>query len=252
MNTQQLPLFGKIAVITGASGGVGYATCIRLAQQGATVIGLVRNIERATQLFSQLANPKCNHMLVQADITETAQIKIAVSKIANQFGKCDMLVNAAGSTQSIPHKELLNLTDDIFNKIININLVSIFAVIREFSELLRISNDGLIINISSVAGIRIGGSNLAYAAAKAGIESLTRNLSIALAPSIRIISVAPSYMDTGFIPGSNTVTSIQQAQQTPLGRNVTPDDVAAVVESCATTMKFITGQCITVDGGRSL
>ena len=253
MNSYLTRLSGKIAVVVGAAGGVGWATCSRLAQQGATVIGLVRkDVDKANNLFLQLPPASLAHRVIQADITDTNQLAHAAEIIKNQFGKCDILINAAGSTQSILHKDLNNLTDEIFAEIVNINLVSIFATIREFSSLLIASNNGLIVNVSSIAGSGTGGSNLAYAAAKAGVESLTRNLSIALAPSIRIVSVAPSYMETGFVPNAASTRAKHELSMTPLGRNATPDDVAAVIESCATTMTFVTGQTIIVDGGRSV
>jgi 3-oxoacyl-[acyl-carrier protein] reductase len=246
-------LSGKIAVVSGATGGVGYATCQRLARQGATVVGLVRkNLDDAKVKFAQLPNPELEHLVILADVTNTTQIKFAVDTITTQFGRCDILVNAAGSTQLISHHELTQLTDDIFHSIIDSNLFSVFATIREFYQLLISSQSGLIINISSLVASRSGGSNLAYASAKAGVESLTRNLARVMAPTVRVIGIAPSYMETGFVPTAGPEKAKYEAERTPLGRNVTPDDIAAVIESCATNMTFITGQCIMVDGGRSL
>jgi 3-oxoacyl-[acyl-carrier protein] reductase len=112
--------------------------------------------------------------------------------------------------------------------------------------------DGLIVNVSSIAGITGSGSNLAYAAAKAGVDLLTKALGKALAPQIRVIAVSPGVVDSSFVPGRGAEFNEKAAATIPLKRIGHVDDTAAAIEACATTMRFATGSRFVVDGGRSL
>jgi NAD(P)-dependent dehydrogenase (short-subunit alcohol dehydrogenase family) len=237
-------LEGQTVVIAGAAGGVGWAVAESMAALGARVIGIVRRDVEAFQIkLNTLAG---NHTALLADITKKAQLAQVISNIT----QCDILVNSAGHSKVVPHKDLTGLDDELFDSIIKTNLSSVFSTIRHFVPLLKQSPNGLIVNISSAAAIRTGGSNLAYAAAKAGIESLTRNLAVALAP-IRVVSVCPSALDTGFLDLPAEFYN-KVAAATPLKRIGTAQDVANAVEAIATTMRFATGNSIVVDGGRTL
>jgi 3-oxoacyl-[acyl-carrier protein] reductase len=127
-----------------------------------------------------------------------------------------------------------------------------FATIRAFEPLLRASGNGLIVNISSIAATTGIGSNIAYCAAKAGLDIMAVSLGRALAPAIRVVNVAPGVVDTTFVPGRDQAWSDKQALTTPMKRIGSTDDIAAAVEACATTLKFTTGTTIQVDGGRHL
>ena len=157
-------------------------------------------------------------------------------------------------------KELQNIFDQFDNS--NLRHKVILAdntKTEEFKEatmniapLLKKSSHGLIVNISSASALHPRrGSNIAYAAAKAGLESMTKNLALAFAPGIRVISICPSAMNTGFLELSDEFYE-KEANDTPLKRIPLPDDVASVVEACATNMRFVTGNCFVVDGGRLL
>ena len=187
-------LNGQTAVIAGAMGGIGYATAQRLADRGARIIGLVRrNIETAQQRLDQLPNSHLKHRVILTDVTDRDQLSLA----RNQIDRCDILVNASGSSVHIPHFRIDLLSDKIFDNILTDNLRSQFSVIRTFLPLIKQSPSGLIVNLGSTAGTGTGGSNIAYAAAKAGIDSLTRNLSMAILPA-RIINVTFSGVETNF------------------------------------------------------
>jgi 3-oxoacyl-[acyl-carrier protein] reductase len=128
----------------------------------------------------------------------------------------------------------------------------VFSTVCVFVDRLRQSTSGQIINISSASAIRSGiGSNLAYAAAKAGVESLTKNLALCLAPQVRVMSVAPSVLNTGFLNPTQEYYD-KAIATTPLRRLCTVEDVADTVEAIAVHMKFTTGNCFVVDGGRTL
>lgn len=239
----------KTVVITGSSGQIGYATALRLAQAGARIIGLVhRNIDHANELFSKLPNQHLNHLIIQASIIDSDSLKNAV----NQIDKCDILVNAAGTLNPIPPKEIDKLTDEIFDEMLAVNLRGVFSTIREFVPLLQTSDEGLIINISSQSGQRASNSCVAYAASKAGLDLMTRTLALSLAPKIRVIGIAPGYLETA----TSKVTRLQSnevlAESSPLKRIASGDDVAAAVEAYATLIKYATGITVLLDGGRLL
>lgn len=244
----------QVVVITGVMGGIGLATAKRLAARGARVVGIVRrNVEIAQQELDNLPNSHLGHFAILADVTQESQMKEAVKTVLIKTGQCNILVNTAGSTFRIPHNDLDKLTDDFFDDIVKNNLRSYFTVIRAFTPLLKKSRNALIVNIGSVAGTNAGGgSNMAYCAAKAGIDSLTKNLSRALAPDIRVMGVNPGALATKFVP--NTVPGYLEAiaKTTPLKRVPTVEDIAATVEACATLLRFTTGNTIAIDGGRTV
>jgi len=233
----------KTVVITGGVGQVGWAISNRLAGLGATVVALVRrDLEESNARMSRLS-PKCYSVL--ADVTDSNSLVSAAQKI----GRCDILINAAGYTRSIQTIKLQDLTDDIFDEIVNTNLRGTFSTIRAFQPFM---SDGVIINISSTAGLRASTSNLAYGAAKAGIDLMTKTLAKSLAPKIRVVGIAPGYLEkatSGAVkpPGANE----QIANMTPLKRVGEAQDIAQMVESVIFN-KHITGQTIVVDGGISL
>jgi len=242
-------LDGKVVVITGAMGGIGYASATRLAAKGARIIGIVRrNIEEAQAKLNQLPNPELNHLAVLADVTNKEQLKAAFKQVS-EIGRCDVLINNAGKTIRIPWQDTHLLSDDMFDRITRDNVRSYFSVIRTFVPLLKATEESVVVNISSVAAQRGGGSNLAYCAAKAGVDSLTRNLSQSIAP-VRVVSVSPGGIDTGFVPNPADGYYDHIAKATPLKRGPTVEDVAAAVEAVVTLLRFTNGQVINVDGGR--
>ncbi len=237
-------LNGQVAVITGAAGGVGFATAKQLAKAGAKIVGIVRrNVEEMQARLNELGD---GHRAMLADVTNSEQLRLVVS----QLEQCDILINNAGASVPIDHKNLTSLTDEVFERTIRVNLNGTFYTTREFLPLLRKSPNALIINISSASSFRTGGSNIAYAAAKAGVDSLTRNLAKALAP-IRVVSINPTLIKTNFTQQSDLYYH-NAGMGTPLKRVVTVEDVASTVEALATTVRFTTGNNILLDGGRTL
>jgi 3-oxoacyl-[acyl-carrier protein] reductase len=163
-----------------------------------------------------------------------------------------ILVNSAGHTKAVPAVDLEALSDELIDDILRANFRGVFATIRAFAPLLKASGDGLIVNISSIASFTGTGSNLAYAAAKAGVDVVGDALARALAPQVRVISVSPGVVDSGFVPGRGADFNTKTAATIPLRRVGTVDDVAAAVQACATTLRYATGTRIVVDGGRHL
>ena len=152
----------------------------------------------------------------------------------------------------MPANDLEALTDSLFDEILQSNLRGVFATIRAFAPLLKASGDGLIVNVSSIAGFTGTGSNLAYVAAKAGVDVLTKSLAKVLAPQVRVLAVSPGVVDSSFVPGRGADFNDKAAATIPLKRIGTVEDIASAIEACATTMRFATGSRFVVDGGRSL
>lgn len=246
-------LENKVVVITGGNGKVARASAEKLADLGARIISIVRqNVEEAQESLNQLSNNHLNHFAILASVKDSQAMKQAASIVKERAGKCNILINAAGITAHAP--DIKSLTDDMFDDIIMTNLRGTVVTIREFYDLLKIENDSLIINVSSTSAFRSARGNLAYVAAKSGINSVTQNLGKNFGPSIRVVGVAPGYLEhstSGALP--RTADQNKQAIGiSALRRLGTANDIAEVIENLSTSMKFITGQTIIVDGGMTL
>jgi 3-oxoacyl-[acyl-carrier protein] reductase len=242
---------GQVAVVTGAAGGIGSAICKKLAEAGVTVVMLYRqNAEGAKALLESL--PGSGHLVLQADVIDSNSLQCAADEVAKKFGRVDLLVNNAGITKQVPHDDLDALEDDLIDTIFQTNWRGAFACVRAFRGLLEQSENALIVNISSVAG-QIGlGSNVAYCASKAALDSMTRSLARALAPKIRVVSVSPGWVLGEYASRMNSSMIELQKQKTPLNKLATAEDVAEAVYAVAVHLKHSTGCIIPVDGGRPL
>lgn len=242
---------GKVAVVTGGAGGIGSAICKRLADAGASVVITYNsNAVKATALMEQLKEN--NHVAFHAPVNNSEALSALADFIQEKYGRLDILVNNAGITTPVAHDNLGGLTDEWIDKIFTTNFRGSFAMIRACKNLLLQSDDALVVNISSVSAISGIGSNVAYCASKAAIDSMTRSLARALAPKIRVVSVSPGWVMGEYARTVDPVFLQKQLDATPLNRFATPEDVADAVYALATTLKFTTGSIIPVDGGRLL
>ncbi|KRB48863.1 SDR family NAD(P)-dependent oxidoreductase [Phenylobacterium sp. Root700] len=251
MTQNAYSLSGKVAVIFGGTGGIGSATASALAQAGAR-IALVGGTDLAKAKAVADALPGEGHRAYVADIARTAQVEKVAADVEADFGRTDILVNGAGVTKAVPHADLASLDDDTIDLLMAHNVRAPFAAVRAFERLLRAHQDGLVVNISSIAATTAVGSNIAYCAAKAGMDTMGSALARALAPDVRVLSVSPGAVATGFVPGRDKAASDKIAATTPLGRVAAPEDVAQAVLACASQLRFSTGSVIQVDGGRHL
>jgi 3-oxoacyl-[acyl-carrier protein] reductase len=245
-------LVGQVAVIAGGTGAIGLATARRLAALGARCVLLYHreNAQAAADKAASLHGD--GHAAVPVQITDSATLHAAAARVHTDFGNVNILVNSAGRTQPVAAADLDALTDVLIDEMLVVNFRAVVATIRAFLPLLKASGDGLIVNISSIAGFTGVGSNLAYVAAKAGIDVVGDALARALAPQVRVLSISPGIVDTSFVPGRGA-DYIEKARATiPLRRVGTADDVAAAVQACATTLRYATGTRLVVDGGRHL
>lgn len=240
-----------VAVVTGASGGIGSAICRRLAVNGFRVaVGYNSGSERAEQLVSELAGS--GHRTMRLPVLESETLAAAASRLATDVGAVDALVNCAGVTVPVAHDDLDALTDDIIDRIFQTNCRGTFAAIRAFRPLLAEAEAPVIVNISSVAGVTGQGSNVAYCASKAALDSMTRSLARALGPEIRVVSVSPGWVRGEYADRMAPGVIQVQEEATPLRRLATPEDVAAAVHAAISHLPFTTGAVIPVDGGRPL
>ncbi|CAB3963869.1 MULTISPECIES: SDR family NAD(P)-dependent oxidoreductase [Burkholderia] len=241
----------KVAVILGGTGGIGVTTAVRFAEAGARVVVVGRtDLDAAWRIADTL--PGEGHSGAVATITESATLTALADEVRARYGRADILVNAAGFTKPVRHADLDALTDDLIDEIMKVNWRGQFSAIRAFRALLDATGDGLVVNVSSIAGTTGNGSNVAYCAAKAGVDVMALSLGRALAPSIRVVNVSPGVVDTQFVPGRGDDFNEKAAATTPLRRIGAPDDVASAIVACATTLTFSTGTTIVVDGGRRL
>jgi len=223
----------KIALVTGSNKGIGNAIANKFESENIIVI---RN---GTSEFN-------HHNYVKADLGKKSDILKLKDYVVKHYNKLDILVNNAAFTEFIPHHDLDSLKDETIDKIFAVNVKGPIICTQIFRELLQKSSSGLIINISSIAGVNGKGSNIAYCASKAALINMTKSYARALAP-IRVNSISPGYIQTGFVQFPDGYTE-KTIADTPLKRAGKPDDIADIALALLKS-KFITGENILVDGG---
>lgn len=243
-------LKNQVALVSGGSSGIGAACVRQLAAQGASVVvGYHRGVERAQALLREL--PGEGHLALHVPLEDSAAHSALAQAVMTQKGRLDILVNSAGYTQRIPHSDVDTLTPELFNQLLTANAGGTYSLTRALLPLLQSSAAGLVVNVSSVSAFTGSGSNMAYCAAKAAVDTLTQSLARAFGP-VRFVSVSPASVDTDFVAGRSRAEIEKKAAQSPLGRVVTADDVARAVLACATHLTTTTGTRIVIDGGASL
>jgi 3-oxoacyl-[acyl-carrier protein] reductase len=245
---------GKVVLVIGGAGSIGSSCARRFAELGAQVAITHRDVPdqfiAAMQIVKSLPND--GHSALAADVARTDTLKEMRQEFERRFRRLDVLVNASGFTKPVPHDDLEALDDDLIDRMFAVNWRGQFATIRTFAPLLKASGNGLIVSISSIAGTNGVGSSIAYCAAKAGIDVMTKSLARVLAPEVRVLAVAPGVVDTSFVPNRGADFNARTAATTPLKRIATPEDIASAILACATQLGFATGTTFVVDGGRSL
>jgi len=248
MNDQ---LNGKVVVITGGTGNVGYAAAKALAGKGARVISIVRkNLGSAQEMMNQLPNGHLNHLAVLASVSDSTSLKDAVSKL--DIEKCDILINNAG--RGYTKAVYRDLTDDIVDDIIDTNIKGVFYAVRSFLSLIYKAEEPIIINISSASAKRPDRANLLYAASKAAVDNMTKCMALNMAPKVRVIGIAPGGLES---PVSGTIPRTEEETDTlisslPLKRIVKIDEVVETILTVALGFKFMTGTIIPVDCGATI
>lgn len=239
-------LAGKVAVVTGSTSGIGEAVARRFASEGAAVvINSSRSVGRGKALAGELEDA----LYVQGDIANEEDCHRIISETVAAFDTIDILVNNAGTTEVIPHGDLEAATDDIWRRILDVNLVGTWRMSKFAMPYLRIA-EGSIINITSIAGLRPRGSSIPYAVSKAALNHLTLLLARAVGPEVRVNAVAPGLIDTPWTEDWDEVRESVQ-ESAPLRRSGVPGDIAEACVSFALS-DYITGQVLAVDGGLTI
>jgi 3-oxoacyl-[acyl-carrier protein] reductase len=243
-----------VAVVTGGAGSMGTIICGALAREGMrVVVGYNRSVEKAKALAASL--PGGGHTALASPVTDRAALATLAAEIAGRYGFCDVLVNCAGVTRFVPHGDLDALDDALIENILSTNVRGPFATVRALRPLLeksKQSGGAVIVNISSIAGLTAMGSNVMYCASKAAVDNLTKSLARALAPKIRVVSIAPGVVDNAFIRSMDPRWLEEQVGRTPLQRLAAPEEIASAVIAAIKHLTFTTGAIIPVDGGRPL
>jgi 3-oxoacyl-[acyl-carrier protein] reductase len=252
----------KVVLVTGGAGEIGSAICKIFATNNYAVVASYRSDEAKAQCLLDELN-KINdkhHSIIKAQTTNASEVNELRDYITSTYGRLHVLVNNAGITTPVAHDDLDGLSDEWIDNIMATNFRGSFAMVRAMKDLLvksyeeandkRISS--LVVNISSIAGIYGIGSNVAYCASKAALDSMTRSLARVLAPAIRVVSVSPGFVEGEYTKNFDPSFLESQKNNTPLGRFATGEDVAKAVFALTDSLSFTNGGIVTVDGGRLL
>lgn len=239
----------KVALITGGGTGIGRAIALSFAREGASVaINYSRSEKDAILTVQDIHNLGVPSMSIKADVSSDSQVREMVDKVVSEFGRLDILVNSAGTTFFVNADDLEGLTEEMWDKILDVNLKGTFFCCRAVVPEMKKNGYGCIINISSIAGISGVGSSIAYSASKAGVICLTKSLARTLAPEIRVNTIAPGFVDTRWTSDWQEYKEMHE-KATPMKRVANAEDVA-VSAMYLVHSDFVTGQVIIVDGGR--
>jgi len=248
---------GKTAIVTGSAVGVGRAVALDLAGRGANVvINYSRSEDEARQTLADVEALGAKTLLARADVSQDDQVRDMVNETLGRFGAVDILVNNAGITYFVDFDDLEGLTEEMWDRILAVNVKGVFFCSRAVVPPMKRQGDGCIVNISSVAGIRAVGSSIAYGASKAAVIYMTGAFARTFAPEVRVNCVAPGFIDTRWHQsrmGSSEYEAFKAAvgRMTPLGRICTPEDVSRAVLDFVEA-EMVTGQTLLVDGGIAL
>lgn len=242
-------LDGKVALVTGASRGIGRAIALRLASEGAKVaINFAGNQKAAEEVKSEIEANGGEAILVQANVADPAAVEAMFAKVVEAFGTVDILVNNAGITRD---GLLLRMKDEDFEAVIDTNLKGVFYCTKAAAKLMMKKRSGRIVNMSSVVGLigNVGQTN--YAASKAGVLGFSKSAAKELAArGITVNMVAPGFIDTDMTAVLADKVKEAMVKEIPLRRMGRPEDVAnAVLFLVSDCSSYITGQVINVDGG---
>ncbi|MBO5652072.1 MAG: 3-oxoacyl-[acyl-carrier-protein] reductase [Selenomonas sp.] len=242
-------LDGKVALVTGASRGIGRAIALKLAAEGAKVaINYAGNTAKAEEVKAEIEKNGGEAILVQADVADSAAVETMVNTVVEKFGQIDILVNNAGITRD---GLLMRMKDEDFDAVINTNLKGVFYCTKLVSKLMMKKRSGRIINMASVVGLMGNAGQTNYAAAKAGVIGFSKSAAKELAArGITVNMVAPGFIDTDMTAAMTDKAKEMTLTGIPLNRMGTPEDVAnAVAFLVSDNASYITGQVINVDGG---
>jgi 3-oxoacyl-[acyl-carrier protein] reductase len=247
-----MDLRGSVALVTGGNGGLGQRICHALAREGAHIaVMYAQSRDQAEGVARELASGyQINAAAFACDITDVAAVERLIGDVTARFGRLDILVNDAAFNKAIPFNDLDNLTLEVWDKIMAVNLTGPMQLTKAVAPIMKAQGRGRVVNIASVAGLTPTGSSIAYAVAKAGLIHLTRCMAVAMAPETLVNCVAP-----GLLEGTRATANLlpemvtRNAAGSLLKKAADKDDCADMVVTMCRT-ETMTGQTIVIDAGR--
>ncbi len=248
-----MDLRGAVALVTGGNGGLGQRICHALAKEGAHIaVMYAQSKDQAEGVARELASHyQINAAAFACDITDSAAVHRLVGEVTARFGRLDILINDAAYNKSVAFTDLDNLTQDLWDKIMAVNLTGPMCMTKAVAPVMKAQGRGRIVNIASVAGLGPTGSSIAYAVSKAGLIHLTKCMAVAMAPETLVNCVAP-----GLLEGTRATANLRpevverNAASSLLKKPADKDDCADMVVTMCRT-ETMTGQTIVIDSGRT-
>lgn len=244
----------KAAIVTGGGTGVGRATSLRLGRLGyGVLVNYSRSQAEAEQTVAEITASGGRAVAFCGSVADDSVCRAMVARVVEEFGRLDVLVNCAGTTDFIAFRDLDSVTDETWERLYKVNVVGAFHCARAAREAMLSSGGGMIVNVSSVAAQLAQGSSIPYCCTKAALDNLTVSLARTFAPEIRVNGIAP-----GFIAGRWTLAGLGDRYEAiceayektlPLKQVCRPDDIAEGILSLITGSRLVTGQTLTVDAG---
>jgi 3-oxoacyl-[acyl-carrier protein] reductase len=238
----------KVVIVTGGGTGIGKAIGLKLAEKGAKIVfNYSRSKTEAMETAREIAALGAEVLAIQSDVSKDEEVRRMVREAVNRFGTVHWLVNNAGITRQIELPDLEAATDEVWDRLMAVNVKGMFYCVRAVTPVMRENGGGSILNLGSIAGITGSGSSLPYAVSKAAVHGLTKSLAHALAPAIRVNCIAPAAVATRWWQGEEE-KMIRLSGHLPLQRISTPEDIAEL--ACAIlTQASMTGQIISPNNG---
>lgn len=245
---------GKVAFITGAGSGIGRATALAFAREGASVTVIDHQAEPAKETARLIEHAGGRALAVTCDVTRPDQVTAAVEQTVQAFGRLDFAFNNAGIEQ--PTKPLIEVGDDEWDRVLDVNLRGVFLCMKRQLPVMLRQGAGVIVNTSSGAGVRGMPAGGAYAASKFGVIGLTKSAALDYAASgIRVNAICPGIIQTPMMDRFSGGTEEGRARviaQEPVGRMGTPEEIAsAVLWLCSDSAAFMVGHALVMDGGQT-
>jgi 3-oxoacyl-[acyl-carrier protein] reductase len=243
-------LTDKVALVTGGGTGLGKEVALQLAAKGCHVaVNYSRSEKDAKETAGEVEAAGVKAITVKADVSKSAEVTAMVDRVVSELGGLQILINNAGMTVFVPFQDLEGLKEEDWDRIQDVNTKGMWLCSKAAAPHMKKAGAGRIVSTTSVSGVRAGGSSMAYAVSKAGMQMLSRCLAIALAPDITVNTVAPGLMETRWSAGWGPEALERMANEAPLKHHPTLRDIAAgVLFLCENDS--MTGQTLVIDSGR--
>jgi 3-oxoacyl-[acyl-carrier protein] reductase len=240
-----------VALVTGGGTGIGRATSLMLAAEGAAVaVNYSRSREDAERTVADVRAHGVRAVACQADVADDGAVTRMFDSVVGELGRLDFLINSAGTTRPVPLADVDAITPEDFQRIYAVNVYGVFWCSRAAIRHMRSAGGGHIVTVTSLAGFTGQGSSLVYGSSKAAAIALTRGLAASQAPHIQVNAVAPGLVETRWIKDFSPETIQAIAGQIPMGRVAQPQDVADAIFGLLVS-SYITGEVVLVSGGRT-